>query len=224
MAELRTIEVGPRDKADACVIWMHGLGADGHDFEPIVPELGLPAGSAVRFIFPNAPVRPVTVNGGLPMRAWYDIINIGVKADEDVEGTRESEAQIIRLIERESERGVPAAKIVLAGFSQGGAIALHTGVRYSQRLAGIMALSTYVPLRGLLEEERHPVNADVPIFMAHGSFDGVVPFDYGKLSRDLLKSLGYAVDWHEYAMEHSVNMQEVRDIGAWLTKVLQLSA
>lgn len=220
MSELEAIEIGPREGVVASVIWLHGLGADGHDFEPIVPELGLP--ETVRFVFPHAPVRPVTVNGGMSMRAWYDIYGVGAGFDEDEAGTRDSEARVIRLIERESELGVASERIVVAGFSQGGAIALHTALRYPHRLAGVMALSTYVPLRRLLEAERHQANQQTPIFMAHGRHDAVVPFDYGRLSKDLLESLGYAVEWHDYPMEHSVSLEEVQDISAWLRRVLAL--
>jgi phospholipase/carboxylesterase len=219
---LQTIEVGPRGQADASVIWMHGLGADGHDFEPIVPELGLPRDAQVRFVFPNAPIRPVTLNGGMRMRAWYDIKGLGPGHPEDAEGIRSSEGQICQLIEQEAEHGVGPEKIVLAGFSQGGAIALHTGLRFGQPLAGIMALSTYAPLRDLLEDEAHDANRDVPIFMAHGEYDQVVPYSYGQFSRDLLQSLGYRVQWQNYRMEHSVVMEEIRDIGQWLRQVLKL--
>jgi len=219
---LETVEVGPGERAQAAVIWLHGLGADGYDFEPIVPELRLPAGSRVRFVFPHAPVRPVTINGGYAMRAWYDITGIGPGYQEDDVGIHDSERHVHRLIEREVARGVATDKIVLAGFSQGGAIALHTGLRYPRPLAGIMALSTYLPLRDMVGDERSEANRDVPIFMAHGLFDQVVPHGYGRHSCDVLRYLGYAPEWHEYPAEHTVTLDEVRDIGTWLGRVLGL--
>jgi len=217
---LETVEVGPAEGAQAAVIWLHGLGADGHDFEPIVPELRLTEPRQVRFVFPHAPIRPVTINGGYAMRAWYDIAGIGAGFREDESGIRDSERALRRLIEREVERGVPLRRIVLAGFSQGGAIALHTGLRYPQRLAGIMALSTYLPLADTVAGERSDANRDIPIFMAHGSYDQIVPADIGQRSCHWLRDLGYAVDWRLYPAEHSVTLAEVRDIGVWLDRVL----
>ena len=202
---------------EAAVIWLHGLGADGHDFEPIVPELGLPAAPRVRFVFPHAPVQPVTINGGFRMRAWYDIYNDG---RQDAAGVRASQQGVEALIEREKERGVAPHRIILAGFSQGGAIALHTGLRYPARLAGILALSTYLPLGDTLAAEAHPVNRDVPILMAHGTQDPLIPLARAAASRDALQRLGYSVEWHEYPMPHSVCAEEIRHIGAWLTRVL----
>ena len=220
---LPSVEVGAVEAADAAVIWMHGLGASGHDFEPIVPELGLPASARVRFVFPHAPVRPVTVNGGIVMPAWYDLATLGgPRHVDDVDGLRDSEAHIRRLIERENARGVPSERIVLAGFSQGGAVALQTGLRYPERLAGIMALSTYLPLPEALASERSEANRQVPIFMAHGRWDQVVAYPFGRQSADVLEELGYAVDWRDYQMEHNVTMEEVRDIAAWLRQVLAL--
>jgi phospholipase/carboxylesterase len=204
------------------VIWLHGLGADGHDFEPIVPELRLPAALGVRFVFPHAPVRPVTINGGMPMRAWYDITGLGPGSAEDENGIRSSAEAVEELIAAEKERGVPAARIVLAGFSQGGAIALHAGLRHPERLAGIMGLSTYLPLQASFESERNPANNDTPIFMAHGRQDPMLPYELGDNSCRYLKGLGYDVEWHEYRMEHAVCMEEIRDIGTWLRRVLSL--
>ncbi len=211
------IETGPAPTAS--VIWMHGLGADGHDFEPIVPELRLPAALQVRFIFPHAPVRPVTLNMGMEMRAWYDIIEIG-GGREDGEGLRASQAAIESLIGEEKARGIPAARIVLAGFSQGGAIAFQAGLRHSGRLAGIMALSTYLPLAGTVEAERAKPNRDLPIFMAHGSVDPMISIGRAQQSRKMLEALGYPLEWHEYPMPHSVCPQEIDDLSAWLQKVL----
>jgi phospholipase/carboxylesterase len=201
------------------VIWLHGLGADGRDFVPIVRELDLRA-APIRFIFPHAPVQPVTINNGMSMRAWYDIVADDLARREDERGVRASQGLVEALIARERERGVPAARIVLAGFSQGGAISLQTGLRHLERLAGIMALSTYVPIAATLESERNPANADVPIFMAHGTQDPIIPLAHARRSRELLERLGYPVEWHEYVMPHSVSPQEIDDIGAWLRRVL----
>jgi phospholipase/carboxylesterase len=214
------IETGPAPRAS--VIWMHGLGADGHDFEPIVPELSLPA-APIRFIFPHAPQRRVTINGGMRMPAWYDILDPSLDPGsrrEHAQGIRESQAQVEALVARELARGVPASRIVLAGFSQGGAIALHAGLRHAQRLAGIMALSTYLPLQSTLAAEASAANRDVPVFMAHGLADPVVVPLRATASRDLLRGAGYAVQWHEYAMPHAVCAEEIADIGAWLRAVL----
>jgi phospholipase/carboxylesterase len=216
---LETLEVETGSKPKAAVIWLHGLGADGHDFEPIVPEFGLPASKPVRFIFPNAPQRPVTINMGMRMRAWYDILQLG-GGPEDETGIRESQAQIGSLIEREKTRGIPARRIVLAGFSQGGAIALQTALRYPERLAGVMALSTYLPLVTKLAAERHAINGDIPILMAHGSYDPMIPMPRAQQSRDALQALGYAVEWHEYPMPHSVCPEEIADIAAFLLRIL----
>jgi phospholipase/carboxylesterase len=201
------------------VIWLHGLGADGRDFVPIVGELALPA-APIRFVFPHAPVQPVTINNGMSMRAWYDIAADDLARREDERGVRASQGLVEALVARERERGVPATRIVLAGFSQGGAISLHTGLRHLERLAGIMALSTYVPIAATLEAERNAANADVPIFMAHGTQDPIIPLANARRSRELLERLGYPVEWHEYAMPHSVSPQEIDDIGAWLRRVL----
>lgn len=216
---LETLEIATGPAPSASVIWMHGLGADGHDFEPIVPELGLPGTLQVRFIFPNAPVRPVTLNMGMAMRAWYDIIEIG-GGREDGEGLRASQAAIEQLIAAEVARGIPASRIVLAGFSQGGAIAFQTGLRHPQRLAGIMALSTYLPLAGTVEDERSAANRDLPVFMAHGSVDPVISISRAQQSRKMLEALGYPLEWHEYPMPHSVCPQEITDISDWLVRTL----
>lgn len=211
------IETGAAPRA--AVIWLHGLGADGHDFEPIVPELGLPASLPVRFVFPHAPVRPVTLNQGMRMRAWYDIFRLG-GGPEDEAGIRESEAALRRLVEKEKGRGLEPGKIVLAGFSQGGAIALQAALRYPERLAGLLALSTYLPLAPRLEEERAGKNQDLPIFMAHGTYDDIIPMQRADDSRRALEKLGYPVEWHAYPMPHSVCPQEIADIAAFLLRIL----
>lgn len=216
---LACVETGPGD-AQFSVIWLHGLGADGHDFEPIVDELEFANKPQTRFVFPHAPKRAVTVNGGYVMRAWYDIAAQRIEAQQDEKGIRESAAQIEALISREHERGVPSARIVLAGFSQGGAIALFTGLRYTHPLAGVMALSTYLPLIESFKREHSQQNLATPIFMAHGSHDPVVHYLLGEQSRDVLNTLGYHVDFHSYPMEHSVHPKEIADISHWLNQVL----
>ena len=221
---LETIEVETGKGPSAAIIWMHGLGADGNDFVPIVGELGLERGPAVRFVFPHAPMRPVTINNGYVMRAWYDVAFgdlEGKSRRADEQGVRESQAQIGALIERETGRGIPSKNILLAGFSQGGAIALHCGLRYPQQLGGVMALSTYLPLAESLPQEGTPENKSVPIFMAHGVFDPVVPLVMGAGSMTFLIGAGYAVDWRQYPMQHSVCAQEIEDIGVWLRKILK---
>jgi len=212
---LETIELETAGAPDAAVIWLHGLGADGHDFEPVVPELRLPGAARVRFVFPHAPVRPVTLNMGMPMRAWYDIYQLG-GGREDGEGIRASQSQLERLIARERARGVAAQRIVLAGFSQGGAIALHTGLRHGERLAGILALSTYLPLADTLAAERSEANGALPVFLAHGDHDDIIPVERARQSHARLEALGYAVTWKEYPMPHAVCAPEIADIAAWL--------
>ena len=212
---LETIELETAAAPDAAVIWLHGLGADGHDFEPVVPELRLPDSARVRFVFPHAPVRPVTLNMGMPMRAWYDIVQLG-GGREDGAGIRASQAQVERLIARERARGVAAERIVLAGFSQGGAIALHTGLRHGERLAGILALSTYLPLADTLAAERSDANGALPVFMAHGGYDDIIPVERARQSHARLEALGYPVAWKEYPMPHAVCAPEIADIAAWL--------
>ena len=198
------------------IIWLHGLGADGNDFAPIVPELVDPAWPPLRFVFPHAPVRPVTVNNGVPMRAWYDIAGFDLVARQDEVGVRASIAAVEALIARENERGVRSEHIVLAGFSQGGAVALAAGLRHVRTLAGIVALSTYVPIHASLALERDPANATTPIFFGHGTADPVVVLQRGVDSRNLLQAMGYAVDWHTYPMGHAVCAQEIADLRAWL--------
>jgi len=213
------VEIESAPSPDAAVLWLHGLGADGHDFEPVVPELRLPPQLRVRFVFPHAPARPVTINMGMRMRAWYDILQIG-GGREDEAGIRASQGLLEALIARERRRGVAARRIVLAGFSQGGAIALQTGLRYAERLAGILALSTYLPLAGTLAAERSAANLDVPLFMAHGRFDDIIPLERARQSRLALESLGCKPEWREYPMPHSLCGEEIADIAAWLRAVL----
>jgi phospholipase/carboxylesterase len=217
---LDAIEIETAPAPTAAVIWMHGLGADGHDFEPIVPELGLGPRPAVRFVFPHAPLRPVTINQGHVMRAWYDIRALAGVRREDEAGVRQSARQIEALIARERQRGVPAERLVLAGFSQGGAMALHTGLRHAERLAGVMALSCYLPLASTIEAEAAPPNRAVPIFWAHGVHDPMIPLAMAEQSRDRLAALGYAIEWHQYAIPHSVSAEEIAEIARWLGRVL----
>jgi phospholipase/carboxylesterase len=214
-----TIEVETAASPDAAVIWLHGLGADGHDFEPVVPELRLPEALRVRFVFPHAPLRPVTINMGMRMRAWYDILQLG-GGPEDSAGIRASQAATEALIARERARGIAPGRIVLAGFSQGGAIALQTALRHAERLAGLLALSTYLPLAGTLAAEASAANRDLPVFMAHGTYDDIIPIARARQSRAALEQLGFAVQWAEYAMPHSVCGEELADIAAWLVRIL----
>jgi phospholipase/carboxylesterase len=212
---LPSIEIETAPKPTSSVIWMHGLGADGNDFVPVVPELGL-GGLAVRFVFPHAPLQPVTINGGYVMRAWYDIGYQDLSLKEDERGVRESQHAVEELIAREIARGIPVIRIALAGFSQGGAIALQCGLRYPTRLAGIIALSTYLPLPHTLERERSPANRQIPVLMAHGIEDPIVPLKLAQASCSKLLTLGYPVEWHEYHMPHSVCAEELEVVGRWL--------
>ena len=211
-------ETGPQPTHS--VIWLHGLGADGHDFAPIVPELQLPASLAVRFVFPHATIQPVTINGGMAMRSWYDILTPNLVKREDETGIRISEQAIQALIAREIARGIPSSRIVLAGFSQGCAMTLHTGIRFKEKLAGLMGLSGYLPLIEMAAHEREPVNAATPIFLAHGTHDPVVTLERAEASRAKLVDLGYQVQWHTYPMPHSVCAQEIDDISSFLQSVL----
>jgi len=212
------IETGPNPQA--AVIWLHELGADGHDFEPIVPELVGPDERPLRFVFPHAPVRPVTINNGYAMRAWYDIIGIDRQSRQDEPGIRGSDAAVRALIRRENERGIPAERIVLAGFSQGAAIALFSGTRYPEKLAGIMGLSGYMVLAPKFDAERTNANQTVPIFLAHGTQDPVVALQLGEDTHQLLEATQYSVEWHTYPMPHSVCQEEISDIREWLRRVL----
>jgi phospholipase/carboxylesterase len=212
---MEAVEINTGAHPRASVIWLHGLGADGHDFEPIVPELELD--QPVRFVFPHAPVRAVTINQGMRMRAWYDILQFG-PGPEDEAGVRASQKLVETMIAAEKARGI--GKIVLAGFSQGGAIVLQTALRHGERLAGVLALSTYLPLHRTLETERSPANRDVPIFMAHGQHDDIIPLQRAEQSRQLLERLGYKVQWRAYPMPHSVCPEEISDISAFLRQIL----
>ncbi len=200
------------------VIWMHGLGADANDFVPAVPALSLGPDRPIRFIFPNAPQRPVTINGGMVMRAWFDVLGVDMDSRVDEQGVRESAAAVEQLIHKEVERGVPAERIILAGFSQGGAVALFCSLRFPQKLAGVIALSTYLPVRGRVDVEASEDNRSTSIFMAHGEFDPVLPYSLGEQSRDWLTDNGYNVQWNSYPMEHSVIPQELRDIREYLSE------
>ncbi len=217
---LETIELHPAGDAVASVIILHGLGADGTDFLPMCEQLDLAAIGPVRYLLPRAPVRPVTINGGHRMRAWYDVLGAQLDKREDETGLRATRRQVQQLIDREVARGIPARRIVLGGFSQGCAMTLLAGLRYPQRLAGLLGMSGYLPLAASTAADRHAANADVPVFLAHGQRDGVIGLDRAVASRDALAKLGYRVDWHEYPMEHSVCMEEVEAINAWLRRVL----
>jgi phospholipase/carboxylesterase len=213
---LDCVEVETAPQPRHAVIWLHGLGADGHDFEPIVPQLVQPEWPALRFVFPHAAMRPISLNGGLPMRGWYDIAGFDLSQRQDERGIRASIGDVETLIAREVSRGVDASRIVLVGFSQGGAIALAVGLRHAQKLAAIVALSTYLPIESQTANERGEANAATPIFMAHGAFDPVVPQVLGERSRDRLRNWGYAVDWHSYPMAHQVCPQEIADLADFL--------
>ena len=214
---LPCIEIETAPDPRHAVIWLHGLGADGHDFEPIVPELVDPSWPALRFVFPNAPVRSITINGGMAMRAWYDISGLEIAQRQDEAGIRDSIRLLGELIEREVARGIPAANILIAGFSQGGAIVLSGGLRYAHRLGGIAALSTYLPLAEKTDTEASSANRDVPIFMAHGMLDPTISHALGEMSRDYLAHRGYSIDWHTYPMAHQVCAEEIADLKRWMT-------
>jgi len=217
---LDAVEISPSGPARAAILWLHGLGADGHDFAPLIPQLGIVEQLGVRVILPHAPRRPVTINGGMVMPAWYDIAGTDFRRREDSTGMRTSEQQLRALIEREISRGIAAERILLAGFSQGGALVLHTGLRYPRRLAGIMVLSAYLPLADTLPAEAAEANRTVPLMMAHGTHDPVVPLPLAEQSRDLLQQQGYTVTWHSYAMAHAVCPEELLDIRSWLLECL----
>lgn len=220
-ALLPAVEIQTGSRPTHAVIWLHGLGADGHDFKPVVQAFDTDRLPPTRFVFPHAPMRPVTVNAGYVMRAWYDIVSVDFEEGrEDPVGVRESAAQLEALVAREHAHGIIDGRIVLAGFSQGGAIALHTGLRHPGRLAGILALSTYLPVADTLEREAAPANLEVPIFMAHGQQDGVIPYAFATQSARFLQAQGYPLEWRSYRLEHGVSPEELRDIEDWLVKVL----
>jgi phospholipase/carboxylesterase len=213
---LQSVELETAPNPRHAVIWLHGLGADGHDFEPIVPQLVDRAWPALRFVFPHAPVRPITINGGMAMRAWYDISGMEIAQRQDEAGIRVSIGLLGELIEREVARGVASSNILLAGFSQGGAIVLAGGVRYASRLGGIAALSTYLPMAEKTDAEASAANRGLPIFQAHGMLDPTIPHALGSMSRDYLLQRDYAVEWHAYQMAHQVCMEEIADLRAWI--------
>ncbi len=217
MQRPETVEIESGANPVGSVIWLHGLGADGHDFEPIVPELRLPAELPLRFVFPHAPVRTVTINGGAEMRAWYDILSLDATGRADAAGVQDSTSLLESLIVREQERGMDAARIVIAGFSQGGAIAINAALQVAERLAGLMALSTYIALPGALADST--ASREMPVFMAHGSFDPMLPIGWGRASAEKLTEAGFNVEWHDYPMAHAVCPQEIEDIRTWLLKV-----
>ena len=217
---LDAVEITTGPAPTASVIWLHGLGADGHDFEPIVPQLGWPGAPEIRYVFPHAPVRPVTINGGMAMRAWYDIVNASLGRDHDQQGITMSMGQAAALVDREIDRGIASERIIVAGFSQGGAIAVQVALRYPKKLAGLIALSTYLVLDDRLEDERSQANHSIPVFAGHGSADPVVPCHLGEQVAQRLRSLGHPVDFHNYPMPHAVCPQEITDLTAWLRNCL----
>ncbi len=216
---LSCIEIRATSEPRYSIIWLHGLGADGHDFESVVPELRIDKIAHINFIFPNAPIQPVTINGGMEMRSWYDIVDITLDRKVAVDDIYQSSAEIKKLIQREIDNGIQAENILLAGFSQGGVIALHTGLRYPQKIAGILALSTYLPTTEQLITERALINNDTPIFMAHGTLDTVVHTRIGKDACQRLKAMGYPISWHEYTMQHSLCLEEIIDIAHFINRI-----
>jgi phospholipase/carboxylesterase len=218
---LKSIEINPANTATAAIIWLHGLGADGHDFEPVIPQLGVVDKLGVRVILPHAPHMPVTINNGMVMPAWYDIRGNNFGHAQDEQGIRTSALRLEALISRETERGIAPQRIVLAGFSQGGAVALYAGLRHADRLGGILALSTYLPMAERLASESAPANRDVPVMMAHGTADPVIPISLAEKSRALLEAHGNPVEWHSYSMQHAVCPQEIADIRQWLLTILR---
>jgi phospholipase/carboxylesterase len=220
LARLETVETETGADPSTAVIFLHGLGADGHDFEPVVPQLLWPGAPSIRFVFPHAPIRTVTLNAGMRMRAWYDILSISTDRSQDETGIDHSVGQVADLVEREQRRGIEPGRVVLAGFSQGGAIAIQVGLRYPRRLAGLIALSTYLLLPERTRQQTHAISAGLPVFMGHGTEDAVVPFAMGESAARQLQSWGYAVDWHHYPIEHSVNAAEIGQIATWLRQRL----
>jgi len=220
MELLQNIEIETAPNPTVAVIWLHGLGADGNDFVPLVNELDLSGLPGIRFVFPHAKTMPITINGGYVMRAWYDISGAELTRREDEGGLRASQRDVEALIAREKARGIPASRIILAGFSQGCAMTLQTGMRHPEKLAGMLCLSGYLPLAGAVASERTEESLATPVFMAHGTHDNVVPFARARESKEALLALGYGVEWHEYPMQHSLCLEEVRDISAWIRKVL----
>lgn len=220
-SELSTIEIPPKSVHKYSIIWLHGLGADGHDFEGIVPELHLIAEPNIHFIFPNAPIQPVTINGGMTMRAWYDILEMSQEHKVDSDGIYQSASLLNQLIHQEIDKGISSTNILLAGFSQGGVLALHTGLRFPHKLAGIVALSTYLPTIEQLKTERSAANNATPIFMAHGIIDHVVAIESGKAAFNSLNSMKYSIEWHDYLMEHSLCVEEIEHISAFINSIFK---
>lgn len=218
---LKNITLNANSHKQSCILWLHGLGADGHDFEPVVQMLNLPH---IKFILPHAPYRPVTLNNGYEMRAWYDIYGLQPDSPQDEDGIKNMQTIINTMIESEIVRGIPSQRILLAGFSQGGAMALHTATRFDQPLAGVLALSTYLPLKNQLQEKQHPANKHLPIWMAHGRHDSVITLATAQSSKQTLEAAGYEVEWHEYEMPHSVCEEEINDIRDFLLRVLPAQA
>ncbi|CAM4444238.1 MAG: Carboxylesterase 2 [Legionellaceae bacterium] len=217
---LSYIEINPENPPKATVIWLHGLGADGNNFANIVPELHLPKDLPIRFIFPHAPIRPITVNNGSLMRGWYDITGFTLSSREDKAGLDLSQQAIIDLIKKENERGIETSKIILAGFSQGGALALYTGLRYEEPFAGIIALSSYLPLANNLAHEMHISNTKTSIFLVHGIHDTVIPLEWAEIAKHKLMDIGNSIEWHTYPIDHSVSFEEIQDIRRWLIQQL----
>ena len=217
---LETVEINTGANPEAAIIWLHGLGADGHDFEPIVPQLLWPGAPAMRFVFPHAPIRPVTINNGMQMRAWYDIVEMSLNRGQDKQGITQSIGLATELVRRERERGVVSEKIILAGFSQGGAIAIQSALAYPETLGGLIALSTYLLHDEDLEDRRHESNRDLPVFVGHGTSDPMVPCFLGERVAGRLREIGHAVEWHSYPMMHAVCPQEIQDLAVWLRKCL----
>jgi phospholipase/carboxylesterase len=218
--ELETVELSTGPAPTAAVVWLHGLGADGHDFEPIVPHLLWSGAPDIRFVFPHAPIRPVTLNGGMAMRAWYDIIDLSLGRDHDQKGIIDSVNQAAALVARERKRGIASERIIVAGFSQGGAIALQLALRYPEPLAGLVALSTYLLMDRTLENDRHEANRSLPVFVGHGKADPMVPCFLGETLAGRLRGMGHEVEWHSYPMLHAVCAQEIADLSAWMKNCL----
>lgn len=221
MYNLEYIEVSTSNTPNSSIIWLHGLGADGHDFESIVDELRLPEKFQIKFIFPHAPIQPVTINGGFPMRAWFDIISLDRNATQDVAGIRQAQQSIEALIRQTINAGIPSDKIIIGGFSQGGALALHLAIRHEQKLAGAIGLSTYLPIADSAPAEKHQNNANLPIFLAHGTQDNIVPLQFGEVSHQVLDQLGYPVTWKTYPIGHTVCAEEIQNVSHWIQRVLE---
>ncbi len=221
MQALEFVEVSTSNAPDSSIIWLHGLGADGHNFESLVSELRLPEKLRVKFLFPHAPVQPVSINGGFPMRAWFDILGLDRNANQDEAGIRRAEQLVNQLIDKTIQSGIASERIIVGGFSQGGALALHLALRYPQKLAGSIGLSTYVPLADFISAEKHSENSKLPLFLAHGTQDNIVPYQFGKISYELLTKLDYPTTWKEYPMGHSVCAEEIEDISRWIQNIIQ---